>query len=203
MDTGVTIAPTAQLTDRRRSQEVEICKMKLEWQKEKIDELTKERDYLKEQLAACLTKEPTRSVQHPSDVLSMSSLSSDGSFDKGSDSSTSTTQNDSQKRKKKGKAKKNKKSKKHDQIARTRAQNPKQVVTRYERILRLFKRGGTVSAAFKRLGVDRNTIVATAPIAELFIVAPDRYKELEKTNREINCHCLQHIVLQQSVQIQN
>nr|XP_054591906.1 coiled-coil domain-containing protein 106-like [Nothobranchius furzeri] len=160
--------------------------MKLEWQKDKIDELTKERDYLKEQLAACLTKEPTRSVQHPSDVLSMSSLSSDGSFDKGSDSSMSTTSSDedSQKRKKKGKAKKNKKSKKHDQIARTRAQNPRQVVSRYERILRLFKRGGTMSAAFKRLGVDRNTIVATAPIAELFIVAPDS-------------------VLQQSVQIQN
>nr|XP_054590226.1 coiled-coil domain-containing protein 106-like [Nothobranchius furzeri] len=176
--------------------------MKLEWQKDKTDELTKERDCLKEQLAACLTREPTRSVQHSSEVLSMSSLSSDGSFDKGSDSSTSTTSSDEdgQKRKKKGKAQKNKKSKKHDQIARTRvaAQNPKQVVTRYERILRLLKRGGTMSAAFKRLGVDRNTIVATAPIAELFIVAPDRYKELEKKKKKQGKK-----LLQQSVQIQS
>ncbi|KAL3987801.1 hypothetical protein ACER0C_014916 [Sarotherodon galilaeus] len=154
---GVTIAPTAQLADRRKSQELEICKMRLEWQKDKIDELTKERDYLKKQLAASLSKEPTSSVQDSSEVLSIFSLSSDGSFDESSDSS----------KRKKGKAKKHKKSKKHDQKPRTRVQNPKQVVTRYNKILRLFKRGGTMSAAFKRLGVDRNTIVATAPIAAL------------------------------------
>ncbi|KAL3999817.1 TBC1 domain family member 15 [Sarotherodon galilaeus] len=115
----------------------------------------------------------------------MSSLSSDGSFDESSDSSMSTTSSDedSKKRKKKGRAKKHKKSKKHDQKPRTRVQNPKQVVTRYNKILRLFKRGGTMSAALKRLGVDRNTIVATAPIAELFIVAPEKYTELEKNKQ--------------------
>lgn len=31
---------------------MEMCKLKIEWQKDKIDELTKERDYLKEQLAS-------------------------------------------------------------------------------------------------------------------------------------------------------
>ncbi|CAI5661303.1 unnamed protein product [Oreochromis niloticus] len=182
---GVTVAPPAQLADRRKSQELEICKMSLEWQKDKIDELTKERDYLKEQLAASLSKEPTSSVQDSSEVLSISSPSSDGSFDESSNSSMSITSSDEdrKKRKKKGKAKKHKKSKKHYQKQRTRVQNPKQVVTRYNKILRLFKRGGTMSAAFKRLGVDRNTIVATAPIAELFIVAPERYKELEKNKQ--------------------
>lgn len=40
-----------------------------------------------------------------------------------------------------------------------------------------------MSAAFKCLGVDPNTIVATAPIAELFNVAPKRYKELEKNKQ--------------------
>ncbi|KAL3984228.1 Rab5 GDP/GTP exchange factor [Sarotherodon galilaeus] len=95
----------------------------------------------------------------------------------------STTSSDKdRKKRKKGKAKKHK-SKKHDKKQRTRVQNPKQVVTRYNKILRLFRRGGTMSAAFKRLGVDRNTIVATAPIAELFIVAPERYKELEKNKQ--------------------
>jgi len=29
-----------------------MCKLRVEWQKEKIEELTKERDYLKEQLAS-------------------------------------------------------------------------------------------------------------------------------------------------------
>ncbi|XP_019218879.2 coiled-coil domain-containing protein 106 [Oreochromis niloticus] len=179
----VTVAPPAQLADRRKSQELEICKMRLEWQKDKIDELTKERDYLKEQLAASLSKEPTSSVQDSSEVLSISSPSSDGSVDESSDSSMSTTSSDEdRKKRKKGKAKKHK-SKKHDKKQRTRVQNPKQVVTRYNKILRLFRRGGTMSAAFKRLGVDRNTIVATAPIAELFIVAPERYKELEKNKQ--------------------
>ena len=32
--------------------ELEMCMLKADWQQEKIDELTKERDYLKEQLAA-------------------------------------------------------------------------------------------------------------------------------------------------------
>lgn len=118
--------------------------MSLEWQKDKIDELTKERDYLKEQLAASLSKEPTSSVQDSSEVLSISSPSSDGSFDESSNSSMSITSSDEdrKKRKKKGKAKKHKKSKKHYQKQRTRVQNPKQVVTRYNKILRLFKRGG-------------------------------------------------------------
>lgn len=38
-----------------------------------------------------------------------------------------------------------------------------------------------MSAAFKRVGVDRNTVVLTAPIAELFIAAPSKYKELLKS----------------------
>lgn len=35
--------------------------------------------------------------------------------------------------------------------------------------------------AFKRYGVDRNTVVITAPIAELSIVAPTKYREILKT----------------------
>ncbi|KAF5904394.1 coiled-coil domain-containing protein, partial [Clarias magur] len=49
---GVPMAPTTQLAEKRKSHELEICKMRLECQKEKIDELTRERDYLKEQLAS-------------------------------------------------------------------------------------------------------------------------------------------------------
>lgn len=49
---GVFVAPTAHLADKRKSHELEMCKLRVEWQKEKIDELTKERDYLKEQLVS-------------------------------------------------------------------------------------------------------------------------------------------------------
>ncbi|XP_039889658.1 protein FAM133-like [Simochromis diagramma] len=86
--------------------------MRLAWQKDKIDELVKERDYLKEQLAASLSKEPTSFDQDSSEVLSISSLPSDGSFDESSDSSMSTTSSDKdRKKRKRGKAKKHKKSK--------------------------------------------------------------------------------------------
>lgn len=37
-----------------------------------------------------------------------------------------------------------------------------------------------MSAAFKHVGVDWNTIVVTAPIAELFIAAPNKYEALLK-----------------------
>ena len=47
---GVPVAPTAQLMDKRKSNELEMCKLKMQFQKEKIDELTTERDVLKEQL---------------------------------------------------------------------------------------------------------------------------------------------------------
>ncbi|XP_048009466.1 coiled-coil domain-containing protein 106-like [Megalobrama amblycephala] len=65
---------------------------------------------------------------------------------------------------------------------RQRAQTPQQVVARYEKVLRRFSKGGTMSAAFKQVGVDRNTIVVNAPIAELYIAAPCKFKELLKSH---------------------
>lgn len=43
-----------------------------------------------------------------------------------------------------------------------------------------------MSAAFKSVGVDRNTVVVSAPIAELFIAVPSKYKELlENYSRQV------------------
>ena len=43
-----------------------------------------------------------------------------------------------------------------------------------------------MSAAFKSVGVNRNTVVVSAPIAELFIAAPSKYKELlENYNSQV------------------
>lgn len=49
---GETIAPTTQLANRKAFQELQLFKMKKEWQREKQEEVMKERDFLKEQLAA-------------------------------------------------------------------------------------------------------------------------------------------------------
>ena len=49
---GVSAAPTAQLALNNKAHELQMCKKKMEWQNEKIEELTKERDFLKEQLAS-------------------------------------------------------------------------------------------------------------------------------------------------------
>ncbi|KAL0194822.1 hypothetical protein M9458_008394, partial [Cirrhinus mrigala] len=61
-------------------------------------------------------------------------------------------------------------------------QTPQQVESRYKKILWHFSKGVTMSAAFKRVGVDRNTVAVNAPIAELYIAAPDKFKELLKNH---------------------
>ncbi|XP_034541956.1 coiled-coil domain-containing protein 106-like [Notolabrus celidotus] len=179
------MAPTAQLAVERRTSELDVCRMRIEWQQEKINELTKERDYLKEQLASSLRKDYPGSTQpgRVSDTLSDSSVESP--TDSTSDSSQRSSSDSDEKKKrrnKKGIEKKyRRKSKgKKEPKAFQRAQTPDQVVARYKKILKQFSRGGTMSNAFKRVGVDRNTVVTNAPIAELYIAAPGRYKELMK-----------------------
>ncbi|KTF72202.1 hypothetical protein cypCar_00046769, partial [Cyprinus carpio] len=85
LSTGVSVAPTAHLADKRQSHELEMCKLRVEWQKEKIDELTKERDYLKEQLVSALKREDTGSSQ----AIPLSSNSSNDSTDESSPDTTS------------------------------------------------------------------------------------------------------------------
>ncbi|KAI7802686.1 hypothetical protein IRJ41_017134, partial [Triplophysa rosa] len=117
--TGVFVAPTANLAEKRKSHELEMCKLRVEWQKEKIDELTKERDYLKEQLASGSSQATVLS----SDTSSDSSVES--SSDTISDSSSSSSDGDRKKRtKRKGKGKKHgKKSKKVEMKTDQRGKN--------------------------------------------------------------------------------
>ncbi|XP_058626594.1 uncharacterized protein DDB_G0280579-like isoform X2 [Onychostoma macrolepis] len=103
---GVSVAPTAHLADKRKSHELEMCKLRVEWQKEKIDELTKERDYLKEQLVSALKREDTGSSQAiPLSSDSSHDSSDESSSDTVSDSSTSSEEDRKKKRTKKGKGK--------------------------------------------------------------------------------------------------
>ena len=58
------------------------------------------------------------------------------------------------------------------------ARHPKEVIKRYKKVLKAYKKGRKLSAAYRKVGVDRNTVVKTAPIYELSAVAPEKYKEL-------------------------
>jgi len=49
---------------------------------------------------------------------------------------------------------------------------------RYHKVLLLVKSGSTKTDAYNSVGVDRNTVVNQAPIAELATVSPDMFKIL-------------------------
>ena len=49
---GAPMAPTKQRSEENLSTELAICKVKIATQQEKITDLTRERDFLKEQLSA-------------------------------------------------------------------------------------------------------------------------------------------------------
>ncbi|KAK7938630.1 hypothetical protein WMY93_001956 [Mugilogobius chulae] len=126
-----TVAPTALLADKKMALELEKAKMKIESQAQRIEDLSSERDYLKEQLAAALrrTESPSSSKsrdsprasrrQHsprsPSPLQDISldvqkiSSDSDGSL---KDLSISSDSSDGDHRQKKKKGKKHPKSKK-------------------------------------------------------------------------------------------
>ncbi|KAI7797431.1 putative coiled-coil domain-containing protein 106-like [Triplophysa rosa] len=109
--------------------------------------------------------------------------SSDSSESSDSDSSSSDSTRERKKRKK-GKARKMKKRGKKHKKSKQRTQfwqrvaEPWQVVKRYKSVLEIFKRGNSMADSFRKYGVDRNTIVQSAAIAELAIAAPNKYSEI-------------------------
>uniref|UniRef100_UPI003AADD341 coiled-coil domain-containing protein 106-like n=1 Tax=Centroberyx gerrardi TaxID=166262 RepID=UPI003AADD341 len=71
-----------------------------------------------------------------------------------------------------------------DKEVNDKTQHPDQVLQRYNAILREYKRTKNLGAAYKAVGVDRNTVATTAPIAELAIVSPEKYRELLQIHRK-------------------
>ncbi|KAL7395314.1 hypothetical protein ABVT39_014283 [Epinephelus coioides] len=173
---GVSIAPTKVLANKKIADELELYKLKAGWQQERIDELTKERDFLKEQLAAALKKDGAASTStlntapNSSQKHKTSRSSSDDSMETSSDSeSESESESDSVSPDSSPDKKKNKKDKKKTGKGKKKVKKSKE------------KEMGP-----KARQRDRNTVVATAPIAELFIAAPNRYKDIldgHKTGR--------------------
>ncbi|XP_051966980.1 coiled-coil domain-containing protein 106-like [Xyrauchen texanus] len=196
------MAPTANLIFQKQKHEVELAKQKIAAQEDMIVELTRGRDFLREQLSlssktSSLTnheKSPDPSAKSASDSSSSPETSSSSSTNYSSSSSTSTSSDDG-KKKRKGMKKKSKKimkktkrkkrmrgteSKRNTRSCVSRAHGPAEVIERYAKVLRTYKKKKSITAACRKVGVDRNTISLNAPIAELAIAAPEKYAELSK-----------------------
>ncbi|XP_026111230.1 coiled-coil domain-containing protein 106-like [Carassius auratus] len=165
-------APTAHISLSKSKQTVEMLKEKIHALEEKVESLTEERNFLRDRLEDALklkAEVPERS-QNPtaSQVESSEDTTS-------SDSSSDSSEPSQKKYKKKPKKKKSKKARACDF---KRVKTPEESVCRYQKVLRLVKSGSTKADAYNSVGVDRNTIVNQAPIAELAAVSPDMFKIL-------------------------
>ncbi|XP_031419598.1 coiled-coil domain-containing protein 106-like [Clupea harengus] len=173
----------------RLRHELEMTKLKVEWQQEMLKEVTKERDFLREQLAMTVRKKD-KSVRSEDSTNALKQTTSGASATSSSDSSDSSSDSSSadeerKKKKKNSKTVKRRKQgkrgkKRQEQSIHQRARDPEEVVARYKKVLKIYQRGKTMVAAFRAVGVDRNTIVVNAPIAELFIAAPEKFAALKE-----------------------
>ncbi|XP_023814111.1 zinc finger CCHC domain-containing protein 10-like isoform X2 [Oryzias latipes] len=196
VDTEETVAPTAFLHFKKKELKQREAKKKKKQHTvtKKISDLTKERDSLCQQVGqnnSGTTDSSSSANTSPGASSFSSSFSSSSSTSfSSSSSSTSSTAFSDQKLKKKRKNKKmhrhrsqkkkdkRKKKKTKREHSRRRARHPQEVIKRYKKVLKAYKKGRKLSLAYQKVGVDRNTIVSNAPICELAVVAPKTYKEL-------------------------
>ncbi|CAM4731006.1 unnamed protein product [Leuciscus chuanchicus] len=67
-------------------------------------------------------------------------------------------------------------------LAMARARTIDDVVRRYHKVAKAYKSQGSMNKAFKFVGVDRNTLALSAPLAEISIKAPKFLKSLPPFN---------------------
>ncbi|XP_048027294.1 coiled-coil domain-containing protein 106-like [Megalobrama amblycephala] len=77
--------------------------------------------------------------------------------------------------------KKSKKKHRHP-LAMARARTTDDVVHRYHKVMKAYKSQGSMTKAFKMVGVDRNTLALSAPLAEIAIACPKFLKSLPPFN---------------------
>ncbi|KAG9274363.1 coiled-coil domain-containing protein 106-like isoform X3 [Astyanax mexicanus] len=184
-------------------QDLQIMKMHLETEKEKnkclqetIKHLQSDKEFLKEQLS--------RMTGRPSSSPSVSSVSgsstatpkvkgkkaigteeeSSGEIAVLSTESSTIDESSDEEMKPFSKGKKPR-SAKQDDLSRTRAKTVRGVILRYKRALQAFNQGGSMKKAFQKVGVDRNTISRSSPIAELALAAPGVFQALPPWNAQV------------------
>ncbi|XP_059403579.1 coiled-coil domain-containing protein 106-like isoform X2 [Carassius carassius] len=146
-----------------------------------IEALEQERDFLKHTLASICGKEKKKKMKKKkkkdtsseSDELNSSSSSSSSSLP----SSSSEDERCSKKKSKKKITQKNR-SRSAFYSSTVRAKCPDDVLKRYKKVLRAFKKEGSMTRAFIKVGVDRNTLALTAVVAEIQIISPEFYRSI-------------------------
>ncbi|CAI5666502.1 unnamed protein product [Oreochromis niloticus] len=178
-DSSSNLAPTATALLNKEQEELTFLKEKLEWQKMRIEELEGERDFLRRQLSS-FTKQP-KDQPFNDPFSSKASENSDSSSAFSSVSSVcSSSSSFPKKRKQKYKKKHSraKKPKKEQKKLRQHVQTPNDIVQRCKSPLKTFPRTKTMTKAFQKHGLDRNTVVSTSSVGELAIAVPNVYQEL-------------------------
>ncbi|XP_058621119.1 coiled-coil domain-containing protein 106-like, partial [Onychostoma macrolepis] len=145
----------------------------------RIEELEEERDFLRHTLASVCGKEKKKKkkkdtrTSSESDELNSSSSSSSSSL-------PSSSSEDERCRKKKSKKKKTQKNRSRSAFssATVRAKCPEDVLKRYKKVLRAYKKEGSMTRAFTKVGVDRNTLALSAVVAEIQIIDPEFYRSI-------------------------
>ncbi|XP_034147589.1 coiled-coil domain-containing protein 106-like isoform X2 [Esox lucius] len=155
--------------------------MKMKMLKMKIKALEEERDFLRTTITQ-LTGQRTSSGPSPSssvgdNIAKLEDQWDDSSDSSSSDSSSSTDSEIEKKKKNKQKKKKNKNKKGKKETKKGRAKTPEDILRRYKMVLAAYKRKGSMAAAFQTVGVDRNTVAMSAPLAEIMIAAPEFFKK--------------------------
>ncbi|XP_049331827.1 coiled-coil domain-containing protein 106-like isoform X2 [Astyanax mexicanus] len=180
-------------------QDLQIMKMHLETEKEKnkclqetIKHLQSDKEFLKEQLS--------RMTGRPSSSPSVSSVSGSSTAtpkvkgkkaigteeeSSGEIAESSTIDESSDEEMKPFSKGKKQRSAKQDDLSRTRAKTVRGVILRYKRALQAFNQGGSMKKAFQKVGVDRNTISRSSPIAELALAAPGVFQALPPWNAQV------------------
>ncbi|KAI7802372.1 hypothetical protein IRJ41_008221 [Triplophysa rosa] len=182
-------APTLQTALQEAKQTIEGQKREIATLKEWVDVLKEERQFLRDRLKEALavrsdmggdvaSKMPPKGQAHgkrkrDSDVTDSSSSEST------SDSTSNSEVLEAKKTKKKKKSRPKKAKKK---VKKLRVKTPDDSICRYNMVLEKIKKENiSKSEAYARLGVDRNTIVYQAPIAELAAANPDLFNTLRST----------------------
>nr|XP_055057214.1 coiled-coil domain-containing protein 106-like [Misgurnus anguillicaudatus]XP_055057215.1 coiled-coil domain-containing protein 106-like [Misgurnus anguillicaudatus] len=149
---------------------IEFLEEKIKWQEKMIGELENERDFLREQVLGKTKGQDVAPLNVKQEVHH--------DYNEDTTSSSPSLSESDEPKIIEDKQKKRKKAAHHSLRHHIRVKGPEEVIRRYQQVLKTFKKVCTMSEAFHRHNVDRGTIVATAPIAELQVADPKIYSTL-------------------------
>ncbi|XP_053363547.1 coiled-coil domain-containing protein 106-like [Clarias gariepinus] len=181
-------APTLQTGLQEAKQTIEDQKKEIAILKDWVDTLKEERDFLRERLKEALAVRSDKGGDVASNIPPIRQAPGQRKLESNvTDSSSSNSSSDSEPDSESSGAKKAKKKKSHPKKAKKmgkklRVKTPDDSIRRYNMVLEKIKKDHISKAeAYARLGVDRNTIVSQAPIAELAAANPDLFRTLRST----------------------